>query len=199
MDMSTSNAVTEFWSLFAKRAEALSRIETADDPVYYELLEKLHEINQGLFFEFCTQHGNCELVITAEGNRALFACVDNIVSAAPKVKDWTIFALKPKLGFPKTTVWEGLVILISDVSFEPLESKTGDLGLRLYVSGLSKNDIDRAHNGLLRAIDHGLGEREFAESIQFTEVVALKDAASNYYPIAHLEKFIEWRKKQCSS
>lgn len=38
--MSTSKVISEFWSSFQKNSEALSRIETADDPVYDELLEK---------------------------------------------------------------------------------------------------------------------------------------------------------------
>ena len=193
--MTSSNAVSEFWNLFVESAVALSQLNTADDPLYIELLEKLKEINSALFFEFSTQPENCELIITAEGDRDLFACVEDIVSAAPKVNGWTIFALKPKLGFPKTTTWEGYEISIADVVFEPLKNKTNDLGLRLFISGLNELDVEHAHQGLLRAIDHGLGEREFAESIQYIEVVALNESSSKYIPLTELEKYIQWRKK----
>lgn len=194
--MSTSKGISEFWSSFQKNSEALSRIETADDPVYDELLEKLQQIDAGLFFEFSVQPEQCELLITAEGDQNLFACVDDIVAAAPKVRGWKIFALKPKLGFPKTVEWEGFEIAIADVVFDPLANAEGDLGLRILVPGLNEEDIDNAHNALLRAIDHGLGEREFAESIQHTEVAALEGPASEYIPLSDLERYVQWHKKQ---
>jgi hypothetical protein len=194
--MSDPKAILEFWRSFQKNSVALSQIETADDPVYDELLETLHQIDTGLYFEFSAQSEQCELLITAEGNRALFACVDEIVSVAPNVDGWKIFALKPKLGFPETMKWDGFKIVIADVVFDPLDNEDGELGLRLLVPGLMAENFDNAHNGLLRAIDRGLGEREFAESIQFTEVAALVGSASEYIPLTDLESFIQWRMQQ---
>ena len=194
--MNFSKVVSEFWSSFQKNSEALSRIATADAPVYDELLEKLQQIDAGLYFEFSVQPEQCELLITAEGDQNLFACVNDIVAAAPKVKGWKIFALKPKNGFPKTVEWEGFKIAIADVVFDPLDNGEENLGLRILVPGLNEEDIDNAHNALLRAIDHGLGERDFAESIQYTEVVALEGPASEYIPLGDLDRYIQWHKKQ---
>jgi hypothetical protein len=194
--MSNSKTISEFWRSFQKNSEALSQIDTADDPVYDELLERLQQIDAGLYFEFSAQPGQCELLITADGDRTLFACVDDIVSAAPQVKGWKIFALKPKLGFPETVEWEGFKISIAEVVFDPMDSEDGELGLRLLIPKLNEEDFEDAHNGLLRAIDHGLGEREFSESIQHTEVAALEGPASEYIPLTDLESFIQWRKKQ---
>jgi hypothetical protein len=195
--MTKAEPTAAFWSLFAKRADALTRISTADDPVYDELLAQLQAIDAGLFFEFSAVPGSSELIITAEGDGSLFPLVDAVVAAAPRIDGWRFFALKPKLGFPESVVWEGYEVKIADVVFDPLSAdESDDLGLRLLVPGLADGDIDKAHNGLLRAIDHGLGERAFAEAVQHTEVAPLEEPADVYIALTDLESFIEWRRKR---
>jgi hypothetical protein len=67
-----------------------------------------------------------------------------------------------------------------------------DLGLQIFVPGVPPEHVDDAHNALLRALDHALGERRFAESVQYTEVLPLPDDASpeDYIPLAELENYI---------
>ncbi len=77
--------------------------------------------------------------------------------------------------------------------FEPLEREgSNDLGLRMYVPGLAAEHVDDAHNALLRALDHGLGEREFAEAVQYTEVLPLPKGASaeEYFPLTKLGDYV---------
>lgn len=195
--MSASQAIADFWRLFEERCGALAQISTADDPVYDELLDQLQQIDAGLFFEFSTEPGNCEFIITAEGDRSLFSVVDSVILAAPQTSGWGFFALKPKLGFPESVEWEGCKINIADVQFDPLsEDGSAELGLRLLVPGLSDQEAESVHSGLLRAIDHGLGERAFAEAIQYTEVAALDGPADEYIPLVDLESFIQWHRKR---
>jgi hypothetical protein len=190
-------AIQDFWTLFSLRADALSKIGSAEDPVYDEILAKLHEVHDGLFFEFSTKDGASELIITAEGERALFGLVDDIVASAPKVQGWSYVALKPKLGLARSITWEGHVIDCAEVVFEPLEDeKSGDFGIRLLVPDLAKDKEESAHNGLLRVLDHALGERRFADEIRFTEVSALDGDADDYIPLSALDRFIDWRKEQ---
>src|SRR5262245_15500786 len=100
--MTTQAAIAEFWRSFEKNSRQLAQIRTADDPVYDEVLEQLQRIDSGLFFEFSAGSGDCELIITAEGDQSLFALVEAVVAAAPAIAGWRYFALKPKLGFPET-------------------------------------------------------------------------------------------------
>jgi hypothetical protein len=136
------------------------------------------------------------LIITAEGEKSLFPLVEQIVAAAPVVKGWKIFALKPKLGFPEFIQWEGYQLSVEDVVFDPMENESGELGLFLLVPDLADEDADNAHDALLRAIDHGLGEREFAEAVAFTEIAALEESADEFVSLTDLASFIEWRRKQ---
>ena len=116
-----------------------------------------------------------------------------MVAAAPAIDKWTVRALKPKLGFPKTASWDALVLPIDGIVFDPLESGS-ELGLRMFVPGLEASDVDDAHNALLRALDHGLGEERLADAVQFTEVRPLPaDAAASELANARDKKSCEWK------
>jgi hypothetical protein len=194
-----SHAIAKFWEVFQKHSEPLAAISTADHPVYDLILEQLQKIHPELYFEFSSQPQTSELIITAEGNRALFPLVDSIVAGAPEIPGWKIFALKPKLGFPVTTRWEDLTVTIGEVVFDVLEQEdSDDLGLRFFVPGLAEERADDAHSAILRALDHALGEKGFAESVQYTEVLPLPAdvLVNDYIPITELENYINWRKKR---
>jgi hypothetical protein len=125
--------------------------------------------------------------------------VESIVAAAPEIAGWSILALKPKLGFPVTATWEGITITIADIVFDPLvRDDTDDLGIRMFVPGITAESTEDAHNALLRALDHALGEKGFSESVQYTEVVPLPPDASadDYLPLTELENWFNWRKKR---
>jgi len=192
----TNAAIQDFWTTFNQRADALAKLESAEDPVYDEILAKLHAINDALFFEFSTQGRKAEFIITAEGDKSLFGLVDDIVAAAPKAKGWSFIALKPKVGFARSITWEGHVIDCASVLFEPLEDESGGFGIRMLIPDLPDDKQDSAHNGMLRVLDHALGERRFADEIKFTEVTALDGDAEDYIPLSALDRFIDWRKQQ---
>jgi hypothetical protein len=187
-----------FWSLFRERAMRLARVESADDAVYDELLDKLQEIEPGLFIEFSASQPECELIITADGDRELFPAARAAVAQAPRLEGWTVQALKPRLGMPATAAWEGVTVKIDDVVFEPLHADDSDQGLRMYVSGLEPADVDAAHNALLRALDHALGEERFALGVQFTEVLPMPANFDRevHIPLCDLEQFMDWRDRR---
>jgi hypothetical protein len=187
-----------FWSLFRERAMRLARVESADDAVYDELLDKLQEIEPGLFIEFSASQPECELIITADGDRELFPAARAAVAQAPRLEGWTVQALKPRLGMPATAAWERVTVKIDDVVFEPLHADDSDQGLRMYVSGLEPADVDAAHNALLRALDHASGEERFALGVQFTEVLPMLANFDRevHIPLCDLEQFMAWRDRR---
>jgi hypothetical protein len=191
-----SNAIAEFWRLFRRRSVNLAATTSADSPVYDALLKALHVVSPGLYLEFSSEPGACELIVTAEGDRALFPLALAVVADAPTIRGWTIRALKPKLGFPTTLRWQGFTLRTADVLFLPLDREgSNELGLRFFIPGVAKNETEDAHNAVLRAIDHGLGEEAFAESVQYTEVhpFPAHAAAGNLIPLIELPAFIESR------
>jgi hypothetical protein len=158
----------------------------------------LQKIHPELYFEFSLSPGTNELIITADGNAALFPIVQEIVQAAPEIEGWQVFALKPKLGFPETTRWEAVTIRIADVRFQPIHDDNGDLELLLYVPHLETGRENDAHNALLRAMDHGVGERRFAENVQYTAVRSLDtlDENEQSFPLTYLDEYLSERQPE---
>lgn len=190
-----SQNIAAFWEVFSKNSAALASIQSAENPIYDVILEQLHQIHKDVYFMFSTSPGNNEAIITAEGNLALFSLVDKIVAQAPVIPGWTLLALVPKHGFPKTAGAEGLTVKMDHIVFHPLEREgSTDLGFRILVPGLKEKDIDKCSLAILRAIDHGVGERKYAESVRYTEIVPLpKGLKKNEgLPIFHLENYIDW-------
>lgn len=192
-------AIADFWRYFEEHKDEIARLSTADHPDYDALLGRLQRIHEGLFIEFSTGPESCELIVTAEGDVELLGLAEKTVSEAPDVEGWAILALKPKLGFPEFSQWEGRKIAVRELVFEPLSTEApDDLGLRVFVPELDAKDADKAHAAIVRAIDHGLGERCFAEEVQYLEVCPLPedDRPDRHIPLVNLEGFIEWRKKR---
>jgi hypothetical protein len=188
-------AISTFWSQFLKRSSDLACVGSADSAAYEALLELLQQVDPGLYLELSVDPAECELIVSADGDRELFPLARRVVAAAPAVAGWAIRALKPKLGFPETTRWEDLIVRIDSIVFDPVDLDGDELGLRIFVPGIAESDIDDAHNAVLRALDHGLGEEGFAEAVQSTEVYRLPPDSNpdDHIPLLELEKFIEWR------
>lgn len=194
-----TDAISEFWHVFQRRAQDLSAAKSADSPVYDALLQRLQAIDSGLYLEFSVHPGAKELIITADGKRSLFRVARAIVEAAPSVEGWTIRALKPKLGFPKKVRWNNIELRVADIMFDPLAQEGSEnLGIRILIPDIMESETEDAHNAILRAIDHGLGEEEFAESVQYTEVCPLPAGAEpdEFIPLTQLEAFIRWRESK---
>jgi hypothetical protein len=187
--------IAAFWRLFSDLAPRLARAADANDPGYDRLLDGLHQLDAGLYFELAGEPGGCELIITAEGERELFPLARQIVAQAPPIPGWTIQALKPKLGFPLTGQWGAVTVKAEDVFFEPLENAAGQLGLGLLVAGITDDDVDDAHNAVLRMLDHGLGEEGLAETIAGTKLAPLpaEAAREDLIALTDLPAFLDWR------
>jgi hypothetical protein len=197
----TSPAIAEFWRLFEARHAELAQAGSADAAVYDALLAALQRVHPGLFLEFATAPGDCELVVTAEGDRSLFPLVAEVVAAAPAVPGWSVLELKPRLGFPATVRWEGVTVEVGRLAFDPLErAGTAGLGLRVLVPGLDPEQADDALNAVLRALDHGLGERRFAEEVAHVEVRLLPpgDEPGEHLRLEELEAYLDWRRTRRS-
>ena len=190
--------IRRFWREFERLAPRLNAAASANDTTYDTLLADVQQVHPELYLEFSVGQPS-ELIVTAEGNREVFSLAREVVAAAPPVSGWSIRALRPKMGFPRSVRWNEVEIRLSDVRFQPLFVEgSDDLGLRIFVPEIREDQVEDAHNAILRALDHALGEEQFATAVRFTEIVI--DTASSdseeRIPFAELEAFITSRECQ---
>lgn len=188
-----NDAIAKFWNDFQALKADLAQIESADDPVYDQLLVSLQKLDPDLYFMFCAEPDGNEFIVTAEGEQRLFALADRIVDQAPDISDWQLIALKPSMGFPVTTRWEQTIVTIGEVLVVPVFRETGEMGLQLYVADLTESNQNDIHNALLRALDVGLGERRFAESVTATWVNPISEAPEHAFNLPELVAYIDQR------
>lgn len=184
-------AIAKFWSDFQNLKSSLEHTESVNGSPCDEMLTALQKLDSNLYFEFSSSPGEHEFIITAEGDKSLFPLVDEIICEAPEIPNWALFALKPKRGFPKIARWEGTEVKIGDVLVVPVFRETGEMGLELYVPDLNKSNEGDIHNALLRALDAGLGERRFAESVESTWICPAAEAPEHAFKLSELEEWID--------
>lgn len=189
--------IEDFWKWFRAEKAAIER-STSSSPVRDELLARLQQIDEGLFYEISLNQEPFELVITCEGKRSLYPLAEEIVQAAPAVPKWSFFALKQPLGFGFKTQYEGLSLDPGRMWFLPLLKKSDPrvLGLRI---GIKDYDAERKRDFLSAALvilETGLGERSAAEEIVHVECVPLPESPgeAGYIELSDLSAYLEWRR-----
>lgn len=188
-------SIAKFWCTFTEHQSALEQLISTKDPVYDLVLKALHKLDTGLFFEFCMSPGMNEFIVNADGTKELFPLVEEIVRGAPEINGWKFFALKPKRGFPLTTSFDQHDVALKDVLVQPVFSPSGELGLHLYLPDIHKENTDDAHNALLRALDAGLGEKRFAESVSATWGYPISEAPESAFSLVELDDYITYRER----
>jgi hypothetical protein len=191
-----------FWSWFQENEDRLAAISGHDDPFLDSVVEKLQEINEGLFLEVAINCVPKEFVITAAGDTKLFPFVDILASSAPAIDGWKFVALKPAMGFDFRTDYEGVEYKPKEMWFLPLIKK-GDqrfLGLRIGIRSLPAVSEKKINSAVATILETGLGERAFAGDVSYFEVVALpsEPEKEGYMELVDLPRYIPWRKKRSS-
>src|SRR5262245_6166787 len=182
----------EFWDWFQRNEQ---RFRDEDDgEALEELADALSSYREGLCFEISDpEDGIRELIISAAGDRRLFAAVGELVREAPPFDHWEVAALKPPRGF--AFVFETPTVHLDPrvMIFEPLSSESDPrlLGLKIYLP--QRTVGDDARQAVMRVLEAGLGEQARAE-IAHVEVAPLKGSPADHIPLADLPGYIEWFK-----
>lgn len=188
----------QFWIWFSKNKEILASVKTNNDPILGIAIERLHNINEGLFLEVATNSIPKEFVITAAGKSELFALVDLLIASAPSIQGWLFVALKPTMGFDFQTDYKGYVYNPKEIWFLPLikRSDPSYLGLRLGLANMPACDKKDIYSAISTILETGLGERPFAKEIKYIEIGDLpaNPAREGYMELKDLSEYISWRK-----
>lgn len=197
--------IQAFWNWLTAHQQSLDALETPDDPFWDELLARLQALHEGLWFEVSAKREEDperELVITAQGDWALFPLVEAMVAVAPELPGWTPVALKPPMGFEFSISYRGLELDPEDIWFEPLVDPDAPevLGLRMAIAGFNDDQEEDFANGLLLMLDVALGEKSAATEVDLVEVIdpPADPDDEGFLPFKELGSYLAWRKSRLS-
>jgi len=162
------NPIAEFWSWFASQAARVK--EGGDDAENREAMAYwLGRIRPGLSYQILQRGRKAELVLTADGQIALFGTVAAVARAAPKIKGWKITALRAKTRKLST-------VRIGDAAIDPattwfdLYQDSARLGVVFYLPEFQGEHIEDYRKAARVLMCQAVGERNVGNEIGFVDI-----------------------------
>ncbi len=182
-----SNAPARFWEWFQQNIDRLDRFEEDPEALFHELSAELAKVHRGLTFELGPEgeDGRREFVVSADGIRAVFPAVQELVHAAPPLPDWRITAFRPPRGTDVSVTLGGHTLSAEDVWFAAYPAGQR-AGLRLHIRGLNKENERLLGQAAFILLDSALGEYAVETRIGPVELRPLPadPAAQGLQPLA---------------
>jgi hypothetical protein len=199
-------AATAFWQWFVENEHRFRKLEKNDSDqalsFLEELIQQLQPYNPYLkALAGPDNNGNYELIITSDGDIALFCKVEDLIKAAPPVTNWVFTAHKPALGFEGISIdLYGLQFSIETTSFYPVvqDDYPDEVNIVITHSGYSKEMDDHFQAGGMIYLENGLGEVNTATKIDNYETgpVPAADQGIEIIPVTKLHEYLNWREKE---
>lgn len=197
---------TAFWQWFCENEHRFRKLEKNDSDQALSFLEELIQQMQPYnpYLKALAgpdSNGNFELIITSDGDIALFSTVEELVNAAPAVPNWIFTAHKPALGFDGISIdLYGLQFSTETTSFYPLvlDDYPDEVNIVITHNGYTKDLDDHFQAGGMIYLENGLGEVYTATRIDNYETGPVPDAGQGIelIPIAKLNEYLNWREKE---
>lgn len=206
MNGSGTDAATRFWQWFADNEYRFRELEKNDSEQALifldELIQHMKPFNSWLKALAGPYAGNkYELIITADGDVALFCKVEELIDKAPALSNWKFTAHKPALGF------EGISIDLYEKKFNvdttcfyPIihEEYPDEVSIVLTHTEYQPEEDDQFQAGGMIYLENGLGELNTATKIDHYETGALPPSETDIevIPITKLADYLNWREKE---
>jgi hypothetical protein len=190
---SRSNAPARFWEWFQRNSDRLYHFETDQESVFAELSGELARVHRGLAFEFGPEEGGRrEFVVSADGIRAVFPAVQELVRAAPPLPGWKITAFRPPRGLDMSITIGAYSLSADDVWFAPRPAGRR-IGLRLHVRGLNKRNEGLLGQAAFILLDSAIGEYAAGTRVGPVELRPLPDdpAAQGLHPLVAIGEVLQ--------
>lgn len=161
--------IEEFWAWFAANAESFRAMNPPNDRALKQLHGKLAEVKAGLVPEFALENGVATtLVISADGNRALFPDVVAVVRRAPELPGWRIVAFRQPGRLTVAIEMHGQRLGAADLWFST-EQDGAKTGVNLFVRGLTDDNRQLLGGAAFLLLDNALGEYLVETAIGFVD------------------------------
>jgi hypothetical protein len=199
-------AIAAFWQWFAENEYQFRELEKNDSDQALSFLEELIQQMQPFnpYLKALAgpdSNGNWELIITSDGDLALFCKVEELVKAAPPVPNWVFTAHKPALGFEGISIdLYGLQFTTDTTSFYPIvqENYPDEVSIVITHTEYDGEQDDQFQAGGMIYLENGLGEVNTATKIDHYETGPLPgaDQGIEIIPISKLSEYLNWREKE---
>lgn len=200
---------TTFWSYFTTNQKTIANLQSERDSTYRTIntqLEKklknyCHHIDYLLFFPK-RKGEKPQIVITANGNPLYFKYVENLVKAAPKLKNWNIKAFlqpkaeieKMKQGLDEPYVFCDLVLKSSELKFtliNPDEQKK-KLDIVVYLKDYTIYcDNQILLEAIFMILYDLLGEKSMVEDLNFVQLGQMPEDERALIQLCELQWYID--------
>ncbi|WP_299884353.1 DUF695 domain-containing protein [uncultured Lacinutrix sp.] len=195
---------SDFWQWFQlnekKFYKSLKHEGDINKVFFDKLAPKLNELKDGYWFlAGMFDDDTAELIITADGMIKNIVFVEELVDAAPEMKNWKITALKqPTLDNSYSIELDGYSFDETTMMFYPNEITNCPDEIDITIAHKDLDDENRTSiiSGVYLALENSLGELNFATSIDSLNVISYEEAQSELIHIEKLKSYLTWREKE---
>jgi hypothetical protein len=200
----TIKSYSDFWNWFQENEQKfydVIRVQGNVNKVFFDrLAPKLNELKDGFWFlaGMCSET-QAELILTADGVIKNIVFVEELVNAAPKMKNWQITALKqPSESNQFGIEMDGYTFDEKSMSFYPVEhpDMPDEIEIVIAHKDYSEQTKEVITNGAFLALDNSLGELNSITTIDFVRFINPSEAKKELIPLEKLRDYLIWREKE---
>jgi len=193
----------DFWNWFLTKEKEFHQIvrnRTHIETVFFDLMSsQLRKINEGFYFlAGMTDDETVELIITAEGEIKNIVFAEEIVAAAPNVKNWKFTALKPEMNLDSGISMDGHEFTTENIHFyaNEIDGYPDEIDITFVYDHLTIDNKNSVITGVCIFLDNFLGELNFATQIDTFSVIGKDEIKSDLIPITKLKDYLQWRERE---
>jgi hypothetical protein len=193
----------DFWNWFLTKEKEFHQIvrnRAHIETDFFDLMSsQLRKINEGFYFlAGMTDDETVELIITAEGEIKNIVFAEEIVAAAPHVKNWKFTALKPEMSLDSGISMDGHEFTTENIHFyaNEIDGYPDEIDITFVYDHLTADNKNSVITGVCIFLDNFLGELNFATQIDTFSVIGKDEIKSDLIPITKLKDYLQWRERE---
>ncbi|QDV21573.1 hypothetical protein Pan153_62630 [Gimesia panareensis] len=191
-DPESTYDVLPFWFWFENNLHRFKQFEDQRETLMQDLGEQLQEVDEGLVFELSLPRGKgtSELIISADGIPETFPAVLALIDQAPDLPGWTFTPFRQREDLSQGSLQFGNREFSASDFYFWLHQEDGDIGLFMFVPGLTKKNWDEMIGGAFILLDMALGEYDATMNLSFIKFRPLPDnpKAKKLLPLTRLPR-----------
>lgn len=182
-----------FWNWLIVNKTTLEEMKNDPTKLMLTIAKQLDKYYRGLSLEIGVNKENIiELTISANGIKALFKRVKTLVSAAPELEGWEIFAFRQIKPITGPLLVRGLKFQLEDIKFKA-EISRGYFDIVIYHKELNQENFEAIGEAAFLMMDRLIGEYDVATKIAQIDFQALPEdyTEKGIQPLEEIKKSLE--------